>query len=199
MIDDVPDATAVVPNTDDAKLNYDPNYLRLDRASGSTDVRHRLAVNTVWKLNYAGSIQNSVLKNLAQDWELAGIFTAQSGLPYTALIGSDLNADGNSRTERVPGFGRNTFNQPAIYSLDPRITRTIKFHEKASLQLIGEAFDVLNHSNFTGVRTTMYSVSAGKLVPQNTGITAFGVPSAANIASQGNVGRVLQLAAKITF
>jgi len=156
-------------------------------------------VNGVWELNYAHSIQNPILKNLTQGWELAGIFTAQSGLPYTALVGSDLNGDGNSRTERVPGFGRNTFNMPAIYSLDPRITRTIKIHENTSLKLSGEAFDVLNHSNFTSVRTTMYSVSAGKLVPQTSGITAFGVPSAANIASQGNVGRVLQLTAKITF
>lgn len=99
----------------------------------------------------------------------------------------------------LPSFGRNAFNMPAIYSLDQRITRTIKIHEKTSLKLIGEVFDVLNHSNLTAVRTTMYSVSAGKLVPQTSGITASGVPSAANIASQGNVGRVLQLAAKITF
>jgi hypothetical protein len=199
VIDDVPDATAVVPNTDDAKLNYDPNNLWLDRATGSTDVRHRLAVNGVWEIGYANRIRNPILKNLAQGWELAGIFTAQSGLPYSALVGSDLNGDGNSKTERVPGIGRNTFNMPAIYSLDPRVTRTIRINEKANIKLIGEAFDVLNHSNFTTVRTTMYSVSAGKLVPQTSGITAFGLPSAANIASQGNVGRVLQLAAKVTF
>lgn len=199
IIDDAPDGTAVVPNTDDAKLNYDPNNLWLDRATGSTDVRHRLAVNGVWELNYANGIHNAILRNLAQGWELSGILTAQSGLPYTALVSSDLNNDGNSRSERVPGFGRNTFNMPAIYSLDPRITRTIRINEKASIKLIGEAFDVLNHSNFTNVRTTMYSVSAGKLQPQTSGINAFGVPSAANIASQGNVGRVLQLAAKVTF
>ena len=123
----------------------------------------------------------------------------QSGLPYTALVSSDLNGDGNNRNERAPGFSRNSFNMPASYSLDPRVTRTIKIHEKVSVQLIGEAFNVLNHSNFTAVRTTFYSVSAGKLVPQTTGITAFGVPTAANVAAQGNVGRVLQLAAKIMF
>jgi len=53
-----------------------------------------------------------------------------------------------------------------------------------------------------GVRTTFFAVSAGQLVPQTVGavgINAFGTPSSANVNGQGNVGRVLQLAAKISF
>jgi outer membrane receptor protein involved in Fe transport len=203
VIDDTPDATAVVPGTDDAKLVYDPNNVRLDRGNGSNDVRHRFIFSGVWDLNYTQGIQNSVLKALAEGWQLTGIFNAQSGEPYTALVNTDLNNDGNSRNERAPGFGRNTFNLPTIISLDPRVARTIRFSERAKLQLIAEAFNVLNHQNISAVRTTLFAVSGGQLVPQTVsavGINAFGTPSAANLNAQSaNVGRVLQLAAKISF
>jgi len=202
VIDDTPDATAVVPTTDDAKLVYDPNNTRLDRANGNDDVRHRFILSGVWDLNYAGGIQNPVLRGLAEGWQLAGIFNAQSGQPYTALVNTDLNADGNNRNERAPGFARNTFNLPAIVTLDPRITRTVRITESAKLQFIGEAFNIFNHQNITGVRTTFFNVAGGQLVPQtvgSVGINAFGIPSAAAAGGQGNVGRVLQIAAKFSF
>ncbi|HXB20059.1 MAG TPA: hypothetical protein VNV88_01700, partial [Candidatus Solibacter sp.] len=202
VIDDNPDATAVVPGTDDAKLIYDPNNIRLDRGTGSNDVRHRFILSGVWELNYAQGIQNRLLKGLLEDWQLAGILNAQSGLPYTALVNSDLNNDGNNRNERAPGFGRNTFRMPAFFTVDPRVARTIRMTERAKLQLIAEAFNVLNHQNITGVRTTFFSLAAGQLVPQTVsavGINAFGIPSSANVNGQGNVGRVLQFAAKVSF
>src|SRR5260370_2680585 len=179
-IGDSPDATAVVANTDDGKMAYDPNNIRLDRGNGSNDVRHRFILSSVWELNYAQGIHNRFLKTLAEGWQITGIFNAQSGEPYTALVNTDLNSDGNSRNERAPGFGRNTFNMPAIISLDPRVSRTIALTERAKLQLIVEAFNVLNHQNITGVRTTFFAVTAGQLVPQTVsavGINAFGIPS----------------------
>jgi outer membrane receptor protein involved in Fe transport len=202
VIDDNPDATAVVPGTDDAKMAYDPNNVALDRGNGNSDVRHRFILSGVWDLNYAQGIQNRVLRTLAEGWQITTIFNAQSGEPYTALVNTDLNSDGNSRNERAPGFGRNTFNMPAIISLDPRVSRTIALTERARLQLIVEAFNALNHQNITGVRTTFFAVTAGQLVPQTVsavGINAFGIPSSANVNGQGNVGRVLQFAAKVSF
>jgi hypothetical protein len=220
VIDDAPDATAVVPNTDDGKLVYDPNNTKLERANGNDDVRHRFILSGIWDLNYARGIQNPVLRGLAEGWQFSGILNAQSGQPYTALVNTDLNNDGNSRNERAPGFARNTFNLPSIVTLDPRITRTVRITENARLQFIGEAFNVFNRQNITGVRTTFYAISATAppvpspfacsvgatpcLIPQtfsnpNVGINAFGFPSSANVNGQGNVGRVLQLAAKFSF
>jgi hypothetical protein len=68
VIDDTPDATAVVPGTDDAKMVYDPNNIRLDRGNGADDVRHRFIPSSVWDLNYAQGIHNRVLKTLAEGW-----------------------------------------------------------------------------------------------------------------------------------
>lgn len=204
IIDNNPDATAVVPGTDDAKMVYDVNNIALDRSTGNNDIRHRFVLSGIWDLNYWKGVQNPFAKALFDGWQIAGILNAQSGQPYTALVNADLNNDGNSRSERAPGFGRNTFNLPAIVSFDPRVSRTIHVTEKANLQLIAEAFNVFNHQNITSARNTFFAANTTThvLTPQTVsavGINAFGIPAAANINGQGNVGRVLQLAARINF
>jgi len=67
------------------------------------------------------------------------------------MVNSDLNKDSNSRTDRSPGLGRDTFNLPNFVSLDPRITKSIPFTERVKAQLILEAYNVLNRTNYTSV------------------------------------------------
>ncbi len=192
-IDDAPDATAVVPGTDDAKLVYNPLNPRADFSSSLNDVRHRFVFNMTWDSSPAVSNMTGFSHALLGGWELSGILTAQSGQPYTAFVNTDLNNDGNRSNERVPGSARNTHRLPSLFSLDPRVTRNLRMGERVNLKLIVEAFNVLNRQNITAVRTTQYNVSGGALVPQTTGSTAFGLPS-------NDLGpRILQLAAKFVF
>jgi hypothetical protein len=208
-IDDAPDATAVVPGTDDSKLVYNPLNPSADLASSLNDVRHRLVMNTTWDSTPAVSNLSGVSHTLLGGWEISGILTAQSGQPYTAFLNTDINNDANRSNERVPGSARDTYRLPSIFSVDPRITRNIKLGERVNFKLIAEAFNVFNRQNIIGVRTTLYNVStatalasnpcpglaAGSrcLVPQTTGSTAFGLPS-------NDIGpRILQLAAKFVF
>src|SRR5436305_8044008 len=61
VIDDRPDATAVVPGTDDGKMLYDPLNPALDRASGDDDVRNRFIFSGVWQLdNYSRNMNRNV-------------------------------------------------------------------------------------------------------------------------------------------
>jgi outer membrane receptor protein involved in Fe transport len=206
-IDNAPDATAVVPGTDDGKLVYLPTNPNFDRSSSLNDVRHRFVLNYNWDLTTYTSSYGGVKKAALSGWQLSGILTAQTGQPYSAFLNSDLNNDSNSRNERVPGSARNTYNLPGLVSLDPRITKSFVFGERARLQLIGEAFNVFNRFNITGVRNTLYNVVTGNgttacpgqaagqrcLVPQLTGQTGFQQPFT-------DLGpRILQVAAKITF
>ncbi|PYY08197.1 MAG: hypothetical protein DMG69_16065 [Acidobacteria bacterium] len=192
-IDDAPDATAVVPGTDDAKLVYNPLHPRADLASSLDDVRHHFVFHGTWDSTPHTSGLPHAVQMLLGDWEISGILTAQSGQPYTAFVNTDLNNDGNRSSERVPGSSRNTYRLPSIFSVDPRITRNIRLTERCNLKLIAEAFNILNRQNITSVRTTLYSVAGGTLVPQTTGASAFGLPT-------NDIGpRILQLAAKFVF
>lgn len=194
VIDDVPDATAVVPSgSDDAKYVQNPLNIRDDRAAGVNDQRHRLVISGVWDIAYANQSTNAAARALAGGWNISYILTAQSGQPYSATIGSvDLNTDGNNRNDRVPGLGRNTYRLPKTWSLDPRITRDIKLHERAKLQLIFEAFNIFNRFNLTSassLRTAQFAVTGGQLVRQSNFQTVSG----------GANPRIIQLAAKIVF
>lgn len=207
-IDNAPDATAVVPGVDDAKLTYYPTLPNFDRSSSLNDVRHRFVLNYNWDLDTYTKGFTGVKRGVLGGWQLSGIFTAQSGQPYSAFLNSDLNNDLNSRNERVPGTARNTYTNPTLVTLDPRITKSIPIGERARLQLIGEAFNVFNRFNITSVRNTLYNVASNTasstpcpgqavgqrcLIPQLTGQTGFGQPFT-------DLGpRILQVAAKISF
>ena len=191
--DNKPDATAVVPGgSDDAKYIQDPLDIDGDWAPGDNDVRHRLVLSGVWDLAGYTSGWSGWKQALLGGWALSGVASYQSGQPYSAIVGSDLNNDLNTRNDRAPGFARNSFNLPAVITVDPRITKTIPVGF-ARVQLIAEAFNVFNRDNVSLERNTYYGLVSGQLVPQTNPATGFGSPS----ASAGP--RIIQLAAKLSF
>lgn len=202
VIDDNPEPIAVDPGPSDNLLLSDATNPRADRGSGVNDQRHRFALSGVWELRYADRLPRTACAILG-GWQLSGIFTAQSGLPYSGMLNFDLNNDGNNNNDRMPGLGRNTFRLPGSVSLDPRVTKNLPIRENVRLQFIAEAFNVFNHGNITAVRTTQFSQSTSPaicgiagapcLVPQNLGLFAFGTPT----ATSGP--RIVQIAAKLVF
>lgn len=200
-IDDTPDATSVVAFStgDDAKQVQDPFNLRDDRGISYTDITHRFVTSGIWELAYARNLGNGVARAILDGWSLSGILTAQSAPAYSALVGVDINNDTNRVTDRVPGIGRNTFRGFNFVSLDPRVTRDIRLGERAKLQLIFEAFNVLNRANF---RTISLSGSAPSL-----NATQFSGPAAGPLTPRADFGtpretfdpRIIQLAAKFLF
>ncbi|HXG94945.1 MAG TPA: TonB-dependent receptor [Blastocatellia bacterium] len=195
-IDDNPDATSVVPGNagDDSKMIQNPLDIADDRALSVNQVRRRLVISGIWAVgDYARNIENHALRAVLSGWSFSGIITAEDGRPYTAKVGNDLNNDGNRFTDRVPGFGRNTFIGPGFFSVDPRLTRDITLHERVRLQLIAEAFNAFNRPNFTNVNTTFYNLVG--TFPNNSlvAIRNFGQPTATTDP------RIIQLAAKIIF
>jgi hypothetical protein len=198
VVDDNPNQYVAGPGAD-ALMIADPSNPRTDRGAGSNDQRHRFVLSGIWELSYANRLPRAARAVLG-GWQLSAILTAQSGQPYSGLVSFDLNNDGNALSDRTPGLGRNTFYLPATFSFDPRVTRTVQLTEKAQIQFAWEAFNVLNHANITGVFTTQFAVrTCGvpampcALVPQNTGPSAFGTPT----ATAGP--RIMQLSAKFVF
>ena len=182
VIDTVPDATAVVPGTDDAKFASNPADFAADRAPGNNDQRHRVVVSGVFTSAQQGR------GVLASGWTFAAIFTAQSGQPYSAYVSNDINLDQNARNDFAPGTTRNQYRLPWQITFDPRIARDIPVR-RATVQLVWEAFNLFNRDNISGVRTTLYNVSGTTL----TTLSNFQQPS----VSAGP--RIMQLAAKLRF
>lgn len=193
--DDRPDATAVVPESfDDAKFAWDPTDFDLEWGASENDIEHRAVLSGVWNLDYGRGRDAWWSKMLIEGWALSGIVTWQTGFPYSATVGVDLNRDGNRFNDRAPGFERNSFRTEDQLSIDARLAKAFTLRRALQLQLIAEVFNLSNESNITGVQTNYYSFANNTLTP----ITSFGRPTSVAGAA-GSGPRTIQLAGKLTF
>jgi hypothetical protein len=105
-------------------------------------------------------------------------------------VTNDLNRDGNTRNDIVPG-SRNSVYLPDVYNIDLRIDKRILLAGRLNLDLIAEAFNLLDRDNINSQRTVFYNydVAANLLIPQAN----FGQ----DIGALEN--RIVQLAVKLTF
>jgi outer membrane receptor protein involved in Fe transport len=188
--DTVPDATAVVPGgSDDAKFASNPADFDADRAPGANDQRHRLVVSGLWApLGFREA--SGWQKALLDGWSFSWIAAYQSGQPYSEAIVGDANRDGNTRNDIVPGK-RDSHRLPSTTTIDLRIARSIPFPGDVKLELIAEAFNLLDADNIVGQRNGRYNYVAA--TNSLTPITNFGTDSTAAD------NRILQLALKLTF
>jgi hypothetical protein len=116
----------------------------------------------------------------------------QSGRTYTVTVSSDVNNDGNTRTDRPPYVGRNTVYGPNFLDVDMRVTRDFPLYaERVKLRLMFEAFNLTNRANYSSLLTTQYNFTAAT----NTFSPASGFLTPTATFDP----RILQLAAKITF
>ncbi len=200
VLDDKPDATAVVPqSSDDAKFASDPRDFGADYAPGDNDVRHRLVFSGVWNLDYAGGIKNPTLQWLLSGWTLSGVVSFQTGQPYSLTINGDLNNDGNDRNDRTPGTARNSQRLPSLFSVDPRISKHVPMGP-VDLELIAEAFNVFNAKNVIGLQSIQYVFTGGQLVPNKTLLVPCTGGRGCTAAVAASTGpRIVQLAGKVSF
>ncbi|MBI4749857.1 MAG: TonB-dependent receptor [Acidobacteria bacterium] len=192
-IDNKPDQTSVVVGVDDFKNQEDPLNTAAERGDGESDTRHRFVLSYSWDLAYARNLSNPVAKAILDGWSLSGILTATSGRPYSATVGGDLNGDRNARTDRAPGFSRNTFTTDNFVNVDMRLTRTINLTEKYRLQFFAEGFNLFNRFNVGTVNTNRLLFAVIQGTPTVAPNSTFGQP----LTSLG--ARQFQLAARFVF
>ncbi len=76
---------------------YDPRY---DYGNCSYDLRHNLVANVIYQLPFHGN-------RLVEGWQLSGIVTLQSGMPFSVVDGFDQagldNNVADTRPDAVPG------------------------------------------------------------------------------------------------
>lgn len=116
-IDDVSD---VFPIAGASVLPQDSFNLKAEKASASFDVRHRFTGSMVWDLPFFRSSQSPAQKLIA-GWQIASIFQAQTGQPFSLNVPFDANLDGNlsdraSTTEGLVFFGGHGARKVAVGS-----------------------------------------------------------------------------------
>jgi hypothetical protein len=100
------------------------------------------------------------------------------------------------------GCSRNLLRGPGVNDWDMSLQKTVPFGEKARLMLRGEAFNIFNHTQFSGVNRSLTFSSLTNPVPTNLPYNSSG--QLVNINGFGSISgvrsaRVLQLVAKFVF
>jgi len=120
--DSRPDQTTVVVGADDSKIVQNQLNPQLDYGRSDVDLRHRFVFSPVYETGRFTRSENKVARVLLSDYVFSGIIQAQSGSPYSAVVGNDPNNDGNRSNDRLPGTVRNQFTTPSVFQVDARIT-----------------------------------------------------------------------------
>jgi len=180
----------VVPGAcDNAKFASNPADFDADKAPGVADQRHRVVFSGVYTLpDFAD--EGGWKQGLLGGWSLSWIATAASGQPYSEIVTNDMNRDGNTRNDIVPG-SRNSHNLPSSQTVDLRVAKLITIYHAVRLELIAEAFNLFDRDNINAQRSGKftYVAATNSLTPQ----TGFGQSTAASD------NRIIQLAARLTF
>jgi hypothetical protein len=149
------------------------NDILADQGPSDNDQRHRLVVS--------GSLGDGagVVRRALGGFQFGYVMSYASGAPFNIVTGSDNNND-TTTNDRPAGVGRNTGRVPATSSLDVRVSRVFPLAGRGRLEVMIEAFNVLNHVNILAVNNTFGNGTA----PSAT----FGQPLAAGDPRQVQLG-----------
>jgi hypothetical protein len=181
----------------------DPTNLGADRGLSEFDQRHKVVV--------AGVIESPWKNPFASGFQLAPIFTYNSGHPFNLLAGGEVNGNNHTTNERPIGAGRDTGLGPSFTNFDMRLSWQHKIGEKTKLQLTVEGFNIANHTNFASVNNEvnpLFGIGAPCPIVGTcaTGNTTFNVHGSAALSPSTPLGftsafpkREIQLGVRLSF
>lgn len=177
-------------------------------ALSAFDRRHKFVYSMVYTTSYKNK-DNSVAHALLNGWTISPILNWFSGSRVTGGISgtpSGTTAGGINGSGGANRFGllpRNFFKTPSIQYIDLRISRRFNLGEKAKLELLGEAFNLLNRTQVTGINSTLYNFQSNAancpngFAPCLTSNATFGQTTAADSTLFRE--RQVQLAVRFEF
>ncbi|MBX7222262.1 MAG: carboxypeptidase regulatory-like domain-containing protein [Blastocatellia bacterium] len=129
-----------------------PTRLYLERSVSAFDIPHTVTVNGVFQSPFRSGAQGNWLGHVLGDLTVSPIVTLHSGVPFTVRAGRDVNGDTSGNYDRPFYAGRNTGRGAAFVSVNLRLAKRLRLPgEKISAELIVEATNLLNHTNFLSV------------------------------------------------
>jgi hypothetical protein len=106
--------------------------------------------------------------------------------------------NGSNGRKGIDVIGRNTFRMKRTINADLRLAKRFHFTERFSAEVLGEAFNLFNHQNVTGVNNTGYSVGGTAAAPTLTYSASFGKVTNTN-SNYAYLSRQVQIGFRFFF
>lgn len=116
-----------------------PEAQKLDRFLSRQHAGHRFTAS------FFGDIPERV--RFVHGFKLSTIISLESGRPFNVFAGGDFNGDGNPNSDRPGLLPRNSFQGPGFASVDLRVGRDVRFHERVTAEFTVDAFNLFNRIN----------------------------------------------------
>jgi hypothetical protein len=212
-------ANGVTGNVPGNRREYRSNCL-------GSDLRQLFVLNLVAT---SPKFANKVLRVLASEWQVAPIMQIKSAQFYTVTSGTDraltvapgqtpnlVNLDPypsnqtvnqwvNPAAFGVPALGTygnlgyNNMKGPGAFQFNLALSRTFPIHEKQTIQLRAEAFNLPNHLNPSTPNTSPLSATTGVSALNTSNFGQITNDISGNNGLQSGDYRVVQLAMKFVF
>jgi hypothetical protein len=171
------------------------NFLKANHAVCDYDSPNNLTISSVYELPFGNGRKfmantNRFVNGVLGGWEVAGVLTARTGLPFTPTISSDQANTGVGGQRPVvvgdpsvpnptPGLwfnpaafaipakytygnsGRNILRADRLLELDLTLEKNFKITESKRVEFRAEAFNISNTPTFAAPGSTIGSSSAG--------------------------------------
>ena len=96
--------SAAQPVAGENDLAQNPFDLAAERGRSMFDARHRLVLSYMWSVPFWRQA-NTWYQHVLGNWQFSGIFTAQSGTPFTVFDSTDVSLQGQA--PEISGFSSN--------------------------------------------------------------------------------------------
>jgi hypothetical protein len=134
-----------------------PYALAEEWSDSRYDQRHRVVVSALFDLpigeeehRTGGEVPHAWIRAFSH-MEIAPILTIESGHPANVVTGGDDNRTRTLFTSRPLDMGRDSWRLPSSATLDLRVLKYFNIKPHGKLDLVVEAFNVLNRTNVTQV------------------------------------------------
>ncbi len=215
-------------NDSDSGGISNPFNRKLEKGRSAFDARHRFVISAVYELPLGpgrafGASATGVVKKLIEGWQVAGIGSYRSGLPFTVDSTTDFHQIGRTNSNRPdlignpnngprtaerwfnttvfvnprPGVfgnaGRNIVEADSFSTIDLSLQKDTFVSERLRVQFRWEIFNLLNHTNFA-VPNRLYVAPLDAPSGLHTNIN----PDFGRVSSAFDP-RVMQVALKVIF
>jgi hypothetical protein len=141
--------------------------LALETGKSNFDIPHRIVASVVYAPRTLFGLwsDNKTARMILGGFSIAPIVTVSSGTPYSYGVSGNapsatsfgiLGAGGDNR---LPNTIRNGLRTQHIANVDLRISRRFKITEDMNFEVLGEAFNLFNRFQVTGVNTGAYTIA----------------------------------------